>query len=153
MKQKTLMEEPIIERTGSLSLLVRLRDIILTILMWLMYIYFMADFFFFMEDLFSWAWNGFGDITPYEGLNMVGTLFDYFKVILGMGLLFIGWAVYNKLRFGKKTRRKQPQHVEQAQLASSYGLKPEELALWQDARSLVMHHDDSGRLSKVEVLT
>ena len=153
MKQEPLMEEPIIESSGALSFLVRLRDIILTILMWLMYIYFMRNFFFFMGDFFSWAFHGFGDTSPYESFKIVDTLFQYFEVILVMGLLFIAWAVYNKLRFGKKTRRLQTLPIETEHVASAYGLKQEDLSLWQESRVLMMHHEANGRLSNVEVLT
>lgn len=153
MKEEPMMEEPIIEASGTLPTLIRVRDIILTILMWLMYIYFMRNFFFFMGDLISWAFHGFGDTSSYESFKIIDTLFDYFKVILVMGLIFISWAVYNKLRFGRKKRRQTTPPIEASRVATSYGIKAEDLAVWQDARIMIMHHEFNGRLSNVEVVS
>jgi len=146
-------QEPILEAHGTLPIIIRVRDVVLTILMWLMYFYFMRNFFFFFKDLFVWAFNGFGDTTPYESFKIFATLGDYLGIIVISGLVFIGWAVYNKLRYGKKKRRVSHAAVQSDQIAESYGLSSEELAAWQEARVLVMHHDLAGRLTKVDVLS
>ena len=146
------MVEPIIESSGGLSFIIRVRDIVLTILMWLMYIYFMRNFFVFMGDFFAWTFNGFADTDSYPSFRIVGTLINYFKIIVLMGLMFIGWAVYNKVRYGKKRRRVQPLPLESLMVANAYGLKTEDLAAWMDARTMVMHHESDGRLSRVEIL-
>lgn len=145
-----MMEDPVIESTGTLPILIRIRDVILTILMWLMYIYFMRNFFAFMGDFFSWVFHGFADAASYPSFQIIGTLTQYFKIIILMGLLFIGWAVYNKVRFGKKKRRLPPAPIEASKIASAYGLKMEDLAAWQESRIMVMHLTPDGRLTKVD---
>ena len=143
---------PIIESSGHISWLIRLRDVIFTILMWCMYFYFMRNFFFFMADFFSWFFHGFDDASRYESFKIVGTLVGYLKIIVFMGWIFIMWAVYNKLRFGNKKRRMPSLPLEAPQIAQDYNVKLDDLSVWQDARTMIMHHESDGHLSRVEVL-
>lgn len=152
-KISLMHKDPVIEAHGTLPILVRIRDIILTAVMWLMYLYFMRNFFFFIKDLGDWAFHGFGDSSPYESFKIIATLADYAEIIFISGWIFIGWAVYNKLRYGKKKRRQAQAPLQQEQLAESYHLKTQELSAWQEARVIVMHHDKTGRLTKVDVLS
>src|SRR5580704_8619242 len=96
----------IIETSKSLPFLLLLRDMILTALCWLLYLYFLRDAFSFFMDVALWAINGFEGAENYDSFKIVDTIILYVEIILAMNGIYIAWALYNNIRFGRQTRRK-----------------------------------------------
>ena len=61
------------------------------------------------------------------------------------------WAIYNMLRFRGRQRRKPRAVVAPEDLANMYGFSTETVNAWQNAKTLVMHHDVEGHLTDVKV--
>jgi poly-beta-1,6-N-acetyl-D-glucosamine biosynthesis protein PgaD len=141
----------IIDTRAKVPLIVRIRDLILTILLWAMYIYFMKDFFLFCADLFHWAMGGFNNTADYSSFAIFDSLKIYLVIIAFMTVFFIGWAMYNLLRFRNKTRRRHPMPVSPEEIAQLYGFPVEKVETWQQAETLVMHHDKEGLLTNVVI--
>ncbi|MFY9288971.1 MAG: poly-beta-1,6-N-acetyl-D-glucosamine biosynthesis protein PgaD [Alphaproteobacteria bacterium] len=146
---KSKRSRHIIETTKDLPFLIRVRDVVLTILVWLLYFYFLRDFFVFTGDAIRWTFHGFDHTQDYNSFRIIGTIVSYVQVILAMEILFIGWSFYNLLRFGKKARRKDPKPVSSEEIAKLYGSSVKDVNQWQQANTLVMHHDREGHLLKV----
>jgi poly-beta-1,6-N-acetyl-D-glucosamine biosynthesis protein PgaD len=142
--------EHIIEASEGVPLLVRTRDIILTICVWVLYVWLMRDFFAFLGDIINWAAGGFANTGSYGSFSTLHPFLLYMDVVILMELLLVGWSFYNIMRYGKKKRRKFPQPVSVDQQARRYRIAAEDLKTWQSARTVVMHMDDEGRITSVE---
>jgi poly-beta-1,6-N-acetyl-D-glucosamine biosynthesis protein PgaD len=145
-------EHYIITESADVSFLIRFRDIILTIALWVIYLYFIRDSWGFVKDLFSWIGHGFDDYTQYANLQIIPTIQAYGQVTTVMVVIYLGWAIYNMLRFRGRQRRKPRAVVAPEDLANMYGFSTETVVAWQDASSLVMHHDAEGHLTDVNVV-
>jgi poly-beta-1,6-N-acetyl-D-glucosamine biosynthesis protein PgaD len=152
MSNKSSYDHYIITESEDVSVLIRIRDIILTIALWVIYIYFIRESFPFVEDLFRWSFNGFNDMDQYPSLRIMSTIQAYGQVAGVMTIIYLGWAIYNMLRFRGRQRRKPRAPVAPEDLANMYGFSPETVVAWQEASSLVMHHDTEGHLTDVKVV-
>ena len=152
MSDKTSYEHYIITESENVSLLIRLRDIVLTIALWVIYIYFIREAWPFVADLFRWAMDGFKDYTQYPALELIPMIQSYAQVAGVMTVLYLGWAIYNMLRFRGRQRRKPRAFVAPEDLASMYGFSPETVVEWQDANTMIMTHDEKGHLTNVKVV-
>jgi|GEM_PF-2386171 poly-beta-1,6-N-acetyl-D-glucosamine biosynthesis protein PgaD len=144
-------EHYIITASQEVPLWVRLRDILLTVALWLVYLYFIRESWPFVVDLARWIGNGFDDYTQYSELAIIPTIQAYGQVAGVMTVIYLGWALYNMLRFRGRGRRKPRAIVAPEDLASMYGFSPETVVEWQDAPSMIMHHDEHGHLTDVKV--
>ncbi len=142
---------PIISSTKNLPLIIRIRDVILTILVWVLYFYFMRDFLSFAEDLLTWTSEGFTDADEYYSFRILSTLLSYFEVIILMAVLYVLWSFYNMARYGKKQRRRVQPPVNKEELAKAFHVSLTDVGAWQKAQTMVMHHDRRGRLTEVQV--
>ena len=149
MKRVTVSHPPVIDKAKNLPLLVRIRDVILTILVWLLYLYFMRDFFVITSDAISWTFHGFSSEDSEYSLKIVATIISYLEIIFVMELVFVAWSLYNMLRFGKKRRRRARPVVTVEETAKMFHSSVEDVEVWQHAQTLTMHHDKAGRLTKV----
>ena len=145
-------ERYIITDSSNVPILVKLRDFILTVALWAVYIYFISASFPFVIDLVHWIGNGFDDTDNYANLKILPTIESYAKVSFIMIGIYFGWAVYNLMRFRGVERRKPRAAVTVDDLASLYGLSPETVESWQEAKIMVMHHDNVGHLTDVKVV-
>jgi len=93
-----------------------------------------------------WASNGFIDTGSYASFQQIAAFIVYFKIVVILSVLFIGWSVYNYLRFRNKKRRRPSPPVTIEQIAAKAHLNAEDLEGWQEAQTLVVHHDANGRL-------
>jgi poly-beta-1,6-N-acetyl-D-glucosamine biosynthesis protein PgaD len=141
----------IIESPKGRSKLLLFRDGVLTLFIWVMYFYFMRDFFFFLGDFALYALHGFQNIADYPSLKILGTIGSYLAVSVLTTALFLGWSGYNILRYGKKVRRKFSSPVSASELGIAYNTAPKAVAAWQKARVMVMHHDQQGHLTDVMI--
>jgi poly-beta-1,6-N-acetyl-D-glucosamine biosynthesis protein PgaD len=139
----------IIETSHSLPLLLLLRDIILTALCWLLYIYFLRDAFAFLRDVVLYVAGGFRNYDSYPSFAIVGTLILYIEIIVISNLVYFLWALYNKLRYGNKTRRRSAPPVTPEEVATRFKLNPRDVESWQKAQTLVVHFDSDGRITNI----
>lgn len=147
-----LAAAPIIEEARLRPLWARLRDIALTAALWLLYVYLVRDFLLFLAEAIAWI-LGLGPVPPHAelALPLFPTLGSYAVIALLNAITLIAWALYNQMRFRGKERRKASPHVTPADMARMYAVTAEEVASWQDARILIVHHDGDGRLVGVEL--
>jgi len=142
------MENPlIIDVPKSVPAWVRIRDRILTVLLWLLYFYLIRDAFFFLHWVFF-------DNSP-EALRFSGTLntLDWYLFIIAINsVVFIGWALYSQIRFRGNERRQFSYLASAADLGQLYGIPVEKVVAWQQARILTMRHDDDGNLLEAVVV-
>jgi poly-beta-1,6-N-acetyl-D-glucosamine biosynthesis protein PgaD len=141
----------IINKSKDHSWLIELRDFILTALVWVLYFYFMRDFFYFVADVFSWAWNGFVDAQIYPSFRIVGTIATYIEALCVTTVIFIAWSFYNMARYGTKKRRRFGPAVDDEELAKGFHLTVDEVKAWHKARVMIVHHDDRGRITDMTV--
>ncbi|HYB10087.1 MAG TPA: poly-beta-1,6-N-acetyl-D-glucosamine biosynthesis protein PgaD [Alphaproteobacteria bacterium] len=130
----------------------RLRDVILTALLWAFYFY-----------LIRWGiWValgavGLGDvldqILPPLDVNgqqprwtIVDTLSLYGSIAAFNAALMIAWSLYNRMRFRGRERRRFVPMVTPADLARLYAVPTQAVERWQGLRHLVIHHDADGNL-------
>lgn len=145
-------EDYVIESPRVLPLLVWLRDIILTVLVWALYIYLMREFFYFIADLWKWGWAGFEGVAPYNSLRNFNTLLNYSMFVSAVCVLFMFWSAYNIFRFAGKSRRRMAKIVVPTDVAAYYRVSQRQVMAWQKAGTLVIHHDGRGRLLEVAEL-
>jgi biofilm PGA synthesis protein PgaD len=147
-----LAAAPIIEEARQRPLWARLRDIALTAALWLLYAYLIRDFLMFLAEAVAWL-LGLGPVPPRAqlALPLFPTLGSYAMIALMNALALISWALYNQMRFRGRERRKASPFVTPADMARMYGVTAEEVAAWQQARILIVHHDGDGGLVGVEL--
>lgn len=128
----------------------RIVDVLLTIVLWIAYIYLMDDFFRFLTTIFYWA--VFNVATPElpAAFKILHTMEYYLIIIVINSGILLSWAMYNQIRFRGKERRKPIPAIGAADLAQLYNVKPEEVAEWQRLKIITMHHDAYGNLIKIE---
>jgi poly-beta-1,6-N-acetyl-D-glucosamine biosynthesis protein PgaD len=152
MTDKSSYEHYIITESSDVSIWIRMRDIILTVALWVIYVYFIRDSWPFVKELGEWAFHGFDDISQYPDLKIVAMIQAYGQVAVVMTVIYLGWAIYNMLRFRGRQRRKPRAFVAPEDLANMYGFSTETVEAWQEASSLIMHHDPEGHLTDVKIV-
>jgi biofilm PGA synthesis protein PgaD len=130
----------------------RLRDVALTSALWFGYVYLSSDFFLFLAETFFWM-IGTGPESPrlHLVLDVLPTVASYALVAIANAGVLILWALYNQVRFRGKERRKASPIVTVDDFARMYEVSAAEVAAWQRARILIVHHDESGRLVQVDL--
>jgi poly-beta-1,6-N-acetyl-D-glucosamine biosynthesis protein PgaD len=129
----------------------RLRDVMLTALLWAFYFY-----------LIRWGiWValgavGFGDtldqiLPPIQlGEQPRGAILDtlslYGSIAVCNAAVMIAWSVYNRVRFHGRERRRFVPTVTPADLARLYAVPTQAVERWQGLRHLVVHLDADGNL-------
>ena len=77
--------------------------------------------------------------------------FVYPLAVFLIGIVFIGWAIYNQLRFQNNERRtRQPDPLTSVQIGSFFQVDEEQVRRWQNQRRIVMTHDDRGNPGEVD---
>ena len=152
MSNKPSYDQYIITESSDVSIWIRLRDILLTVALWIIYLWFISDAWPFVKELCEWAVSGFKDIDQYPDLKIVAMIQAYGQVAGVMTVVYLGWAIYNMLRFRGRQRRRPRAVVAPEDLANMYGFSTETVESWQDAHALVMHHDDQGHLTDVKIV-
>jgi poly-beta-1,6-N-acetyl-D-glucosamine biosynthesis protein PgaD len=125
---------------------VRLRDAILTVVLWIGYVYL-------MRDVLSIALSFFGVSVPWgvqfydESLPAtMSRLAAYSAVIIADTFVLLAWARYNQIRFGRRNRRRHSEATAPAELGSFFALTTEQVIACQGAKRTVMVHDERGHL-------
>lgn len=73
----------------------------------------------------------------------------YLLVILVIGIFLIVWSRYNVFRFGGEERRREAIPVTDSELRQTFELSPAALGRFRDEDSLVVEHDEEGRVAGV----
>lgn len=139
----------IIEAKDNQPLYIRVRDVILTAIMWGAYFYLMQDFFVLARVVYEWKMTGMTGDQLQDAFELSHTLESYIHIILINSTLLISWALYNQLRFRGKDRRKPPRIIGPEDLAILYNITTEDVTAWQNTRIMIMHHDTTGTIEKV----
>jgi biofilm PGA synthesis protein PgaD len=126
----------------------RWRDWLLTLGLWATYAVLVRDVFQFISAA---VWRAFSNEAGLSAAlpPMFVTLSSYMGVIAFNGALFIGWAVYNQLRFRGMDRRKSAPAVRVEDVAGLYGFTVTEVEHWRGSRIVIVHHDGVGKLVEV----
>jgi len=130
----------------------RRRDGVLTLGMWLAYLWLISDSFVLLGHV--WGWLVRHNARPGElsrFFALLETIQSYTVVIIVNATLFVGWALYNQVRFRGKERRKAAPALTIAELAEFYHRPAAEIATWQDARIATVTHDATGQIEAVRV--
>jgi poly-beta-1,6-N-acetyl-D-glucosamine biosynthesis protein PgaD len=118
--------------------------------MWIVYLYLIRevfrDLYLLADETFVWAFRH----APLPDLPAVfrflSTLGLYGVVVVVNGMILIGWALYNQRRFRGRDSRKAIAAVSAADLGRYHGVSDDDIAQWQQARTLVIIHDAEGKL-------
>ena len=147
-----LTATPIIADSQNRPFWLRLRDVALTAVLWLGYLYLIQDFLLFLVESAAWM-MGLGPVPAHAALALplFPTLGSYALIALANAAILISWALYNQVRFRGKERRKASPRITPEDLAQMYGVGEKEVFIWQEARILIVHHDEDGRLIKVDL--
>jgi len=74
----------------------------------------------------------------------------YLITITSLGFVFIGWALYNNLRFKNKKRRGNGGRVQVQDLVDFYHVGPEMIAKGAQAKRVVVHFNPEGGIVNLE---
>jgi poly-beta-1,6-N-acetyl-D-glucosamine biosynthesis protein PgaD len=114
--------------------------------LWVGYIYLMRHALSVVLSYFgiSAPWGlQFNDISVPPILNNIQT---YAVVVLINAAVFVSWALYNKIVFGYRHRRRRSDPVTPAEIGAHFFLAAAQVDACQAARRIIMVHDESGRL-------
>ena len=141
------MKDVIIDRPSLQTRRQRLVYGSVTLVFWALWIYLWLP----LLALFGWLLGiriAYTEMVVRHGFTLLqGKVTDYLTVVAWLGGALLVWAYYNFLRFHGSQRRRARPPVTRAEQASHYGIASAELARWVDARRLVVHHDEAGRLT------
>lgn len=103
--------------------------------------------------LIAWGFgihSGFDQMVNRLGyLELVRLMPNYALVVGGAGLVHIGWAYSQYLRFHGRVPGAVRETVSSLEIAATLGLNPVNLQNWQCERRLTAHHHADGRLLHV----
>jgi poly-beta-1,6-N-acetyl-D-glucosamine biosynthesis protein PgaD len=140
----------IIDVAGGRPAWLRWRDRILSVAIWILYLYLIREVFIdgyrLLEGGVAWAFLDAVQPSLPAVFRFAYTLGLYAAVAMVNGMILIGWATYNRQRFRGADHRRAIGTVSTAQLGQFYGVSADTVAEWQRARSLVMIHDGAGKL-------
>ncbi|MDR3415568.1 MAG: poly-beta-1,6-N-acetyl-D-glucosamine biosynthesis protein PgaD [Nevskia sp.] len=132
---------------------VRLLEAGVTVLLWLAYLGLLSPV---ASTVWSYATlhgDGSRPVTPSQEISVAGfgrfLAHVYTVVLVNLGLLLF-WARHNVRRFRGRSRRKNVANVSEQQLAKFFHVECGQVAVWQQSRRLLMHHDVEGHLLAVE---
>ena len=125
-------------------------DTAFTVAFWVGYIYL-------MRHVLSVVLSYFGISAPwglqFSDISVPPTLTDirtYVLIVLVNAAVFISWALYNRLMFGRRNRRRHSGPATAAQTGAFFSLTAEQVRTCQVAQRMVMTHDKSGRLIRCD---
>ena len=143
----------IINRSSTQPAWTRALDMVLSALVWLLYLFLirqaLIDLYYLATESFAWLFAGADRPSAPTLGRLFDTLRDYAMVIVANGATLILWARYNQLRFSGQHQRGNGNPVSVHDLAALYRLPADDVASWQAARILTMQHHADGTLAWV----
>ncbi|WP_410474280.1 poly-beta-1,6-N-acetyl-D-glucosamine biosynthesis protein PgaD [Guyparkeria sp. TX1] len=147
MKRSRPRVPEIIERNDLESTGKRRVGQFVSLVAWVVWIYLFTP----LIALIGWA-LGVGLFERYILDDPMGTLEAmqvYVLVILSAGLIFIGWASYNWLRFHNRERRHEPPPVSANELAHRFHISPEDAREIEYQRIVTVHFNDDAEIIEI----
>ena len=125
----------IIEKPEAIDKAVSLRDKIITFFFWGTLIYIFRPFF----ALILWVLFGIHIFNPdVFNLELYYEISDFLIknsfTIFAFAVIFITWAVYNKIMYGRLHRRKFVPHVTDKEIAQFFKVDIEKLKEWKESK-------------------
>ncbi len=74
----------------------------------------------------------------------------YILTVLLIAMAVMGWAGYNRFRYGGRKERRRGVHVvEHGDIARQFGVDADKLRVWQREKRLAIHHDEIGEIVQI----
>ena len=146
------LKDPIIERPDLQSPQQRTLYGILTLVFWALW------FYLWLPVLALIAWIA-GVQQAYKYMIVLGGYHEvirlmawYSLVIVLLGVVLLGWAAYNIIRFRGVEKRNARRDVTAEDLARSLGVEASTVDRWQREQRLYVTHDEEGSVTRVDIL-
>jgi biofilm PGA synthesis protein PgaD len=142
-------ERPIISHPERQSMAQRFTSGTLTIIAWAIWIYL------WLPVLTAGAWIMGVHLTYAQLLKgpTLNTLLFIVLMALLCSIVVAGWASYNYMRFGKRSRRMGSEPIRHEIIGKAFGVTdPETLSSLLQERRINLYFDNAGALTSVEVL-
>ena len=139
-----MQSDLIIRACEARPLKVRVADGAMTCIVWVLYLNVI------LNRLHLTAHGAFGGWTKGESATLTNLLISSLELAGLTIIALMVWNVYNLGRSTKSSRLSSVPTVGALQLARQYEVSCNQICDWQDARRLIVHHDDAGRLIHVD---
>jgi hypothetical protein len=130
---------------------VRARDVVLTLLAWAALAWALREGLELTIDYLSPPRFEFTNLSPPNLLELVSRLAGFLYFIAALFGWLIFWAVARGRRLRLTAPAVQPPGLTLSAHSADFELAADAIAPWRDARVLVVHFDDEGRLSHGDV--
>jgi biofilm PGA synthesis protein PgaD len=136
----------IIDAPGFQTLKQRYSSALLTLIFWVFWFYLWQP----LISIIAW---GLGIKFFYENMVLLGGIYGflelaliYLLVVMGIGVLFFGWAFYNNRRFKKKKRRAKLWKISFGNLSNLFQIDENQVLALKSSRYAVVHFDENGHI-------
>ena len=136
---------PIIESARA-PLSARVRDFALTLAAWALLLYFIRGGISIAVDYFSVPHFVLTKEHPKEWMELIYHLRYFLLTAAVMMLWVVIFAIKRRNQLRQTERVKSPIRLPMEQHAASFGLKPETLVAWQEAKGTVINFDQTGHI-------
>lgn len=125
-------------------------DILLTLCAWLGFAYLLINGIAQLSTATSWHHD-----TSFSSLFLgsLDSLLLYLLLSLAIGSILLVWAKYRQVQVAHYQRRKGVPNITREDLAKSFRIRPQVLELLHQRQILILHNDEHGDLTEVEVPT
>lgn len=142
------MNHPIINRPDLQNFQQKYGQGLITVLFWILFFFFMRPLIGFVGWFFGFYL--FADIMIVKGgyHALLELLIWYVGIIVLMGMVMGGWSLYNLLHYGRHEKRIHlPEPVMVDAQADHFQIDANHLRNLQNARRVILEHDENGRLT------
>ncbi|MDR2878066.1 MAG: poly-beta-1,6-N-acetyl-D-glucosamine biosynthesis protein PgaD [Chromatiales bacterium] len=126
---------------------------VLTLVFWVIWLYLWTP----LITLVAWLFGAerfYDAMIVQGGIELVKSLIGIFSLlILGMGTVFGGWAVYNRWLVRGRDKRRGSPPVTDIELCEHFQITAEQLQILRSSRHAVVAHNDDGNISKLRAGT
>lgn len=100
--------------------------------------------------LWTFGYKRFSAYLIYNPQDKFYDLMIYALIIVFLGTIFIGWALYNFIRFRGKERRSTPKQISKEMMVADYDINLDQLSFLQQGKIAWVYCDNKGNLTKIE---
>jgi len=143
-------KEVIIDKPQALDGAIKLRDSVITVTFWAVFIYLFRP----LLSLLLWMLFGIHIFNPKvfnvallaQAENFVA---QNILAITAFAIIFVSWALYNQITYGRLRRRKKISDIKDEDIARSFGIDVETLQEWRRSRRLLLDVVQEGQSIRV----